>query len=113
MTYINAREIAETPQSQLGLKVPSFYHRQYDNDIPKTDEPKTAFDQCKRVGSVALPFIGLCKSFAMPLSLVSDGMRSISSLSKLVAAYQAGDNSQIASGVLNSAVSVASIAGTL
>ncbi len=102
-----------TQLQSVGLNTPPFYHRQYENDIAKPEEPKTLLDQCKRVGLVALPFISLCKPLGKPISLIADGLRSLSSLSSLVQGVQAGDSGQIASGVIHTAVSVASIAGTI
>lgn len=113
MTRINQGEAAEPQHSRSGLQEPPFYYRQYENDVTKPEKPKTPFDQCKRVALVALPFIGLCKPFAKPLSLAMDGLRGISSLSSLVTGSQKGDSGQIASATINTAISAAAIAGTI
>src|SRR5579883_2607275 len=113
MTLIKSIKEETFPLGRYGLKEPSFYHRQYNHDIQKPDAPKTGIDQCKRVAAVALPFIGLCKSIAQPLSLAMDGMRGLSSFSSIISSYQAGDNRQIARGFLNTAASAASIAGSI
>lgn len=98
---------------QQQLLTPTFYYRQHEHDIKKPEVSKTVFDQCKRVSLVALPFIGLYQPFSRPLSIVSDGLRSITYLSFLAEGTLSGEKTQILSGALNTAISVASIAGTL
>lgn len=95
------------------VREPSFFHRQFDNDINKPKKAETAFDQCKRVALVALPFISLCKPLGKSLSLATDGLRSLSSLATVIEGCQKGDARQIASGFLNTTASAASIAGTI
>lgn len=109
MTVIKA-QVNVTPPDRLGLREPRFYHRQHDHDIPTPENPKRLIDQCKRFALVAFPFIGLCRQFAKPLSLVSDGLRGLTSLSSI---SDAGSSRQKALAMVNTGVSAAALAGTL
>jgi hypothetical protein len=51
------------------LFTPSFYHRQYENDLPQEKKEETYTEGAKRVIHIALPFLSLYRPFGTALSL--------------------------------------------
>jgi len=73
------------------ISTPVYYHREYENDLPKEEQENSLLDQCKRVSTVALPFISLYKPLSFPLSLTLGGVRVISTFSQLLSEIQNGN----------------------
>lgn len=86
--------------ASIKLESPSFYHRQYTNDI------KTEDNYWKRAVLVALPFLSLYKPLSFSLSLTLGGLRSATSIAEL---FQNPE----CSALLQTAIAAIALAGTL
>ena len=90
---------------------PVYYHRDYQNDLPKKEEVKKGFcQQALRVTQVALPFISLYKPLGQPLSIVLGGTRVISSVAQMITAIHAQDSTAIGRSALEVAIAVTALA---
>ncbi len=98
---------------QVYLLDPTLYNRQFEHDIQRPEKPETLQGQGKRVALVALPFFNLCSSLTQPIAFVASGLRVYSSLSTLIEGYKSGNSWQMASGMVNTAISVASLAASI
>lgn len=98
-----------------GYKIqnPEYFHREYENDLPKETSENYYVDQCKRIALVALPFLSLYKPVGFSLSMVMGGLRSITSISQMVSELQSGDLSSSAYALLQTVVAVVALGGTL
>ncbi len=101
--------VAASPQ----ISTPVYYHREYENDLPKEEVENSILDQCKRVSLVALPFISLYKPLSLPVSLGMGGLRIVTSLSQLISELQNGDISGTLYACLQTAIAVIALAGTI
>lgn len=88
--------------SAIKFESPSFYHRQYSNDI-KTDDNDNYW---KRAAIVALPFFSLYKPLSFSLSLTLGGLRSVTSIAQLL------QNPQCAT-LLQTTIAIIALGGTL
>jgi hypothetical protein len=100
------------------LEEPLYYHREYSNDFPCADQESSVDkDQeaplYQRVTFAALPFIGLCKSLSMPLSLGMGSLRVISNLSTLYSLSQQGNTENLPYQLLQTAIAITALAGTI
>lgn len=100
----------------LNLKVfePEYFNREYKNDLGKSKpHDQSVFDQCLRVTQVALPFISLYKPICQPLTIALGAIRSISCITELVRSIKKGEKAEIRLAVLQTAISVSSVACTI
>lgn len=95
------------------ISEPSYFHREYKNDIPKEESGNYYFDQCKRITTVALPFLSLYKPFSFPLSLTLGGLRSFISFSQLLSLIQNGSLKESSYVLLQTILSVIALASTV
>jgi hypothetical protein len=96
------------------LTEPSYYHRNYANDVGCDETAEQAQAHLlQRVALVSLPFLSLYKPLSMPISIGMGAVRIITSLSGLHAAIQLGDRKEVAYQLLQTAASVAALAGTI
>lgn len=104
------------------VNVPWISQRQHENAI--IEGPKhirLLIDQCKRMALITLPLLkhsvypilGANNLLWKALSLRMKGLRGVSSISKLHDGLARGDTTQIASGVLQTTLSAASVVGTI
>lgn len=91
-----------------------LYIRNFDNDLPsQLPEQCTWAGQVARVAKVALPYLSLYQPISQPLTLAMGAVRSLNSAHSLVAAIQSGERLAILRAVVELAVAVASVAGTI
>lgn len=96
------------------LSTPSYYHREYKNDIGKKAEVNSLAHQCQRVALVALPFFSLYKPLSLPLSLAMGGLRTFTSVMQLLESIKQGGNAQdIPYNLLQTTIAVVALAGTI
>ncbi|HSX04690.1 MAG TPA: endonuclease/exonuclease/phosphatase family protein [Rhabdochlamydiaceae bacterium] len=98
------------------ISEPSYFHHEYSNDFPELKEdqaPKTWLDNAQRLGLVALPFIALYKPLSLPLSIATGGLRVFSCGSQLTVIIRQGDAQEVASQLLQTAIAVIALAGTI
>jgi hypothetical protein len=84
--------------------------------VVKVEEPKrktTLFEKCQEVAFVALPFLSLYKPLSMPIAIGVTSIRCFSSLTEAVACYQKGDRKGLKHALIETAVYVASLIGTI
>ena len=93
----------------------SLYHREYENDLKPSGTFGQSFswNQGCRVARVALPYITLYPPLSKPISILLGAIRSIHSLADVVVAFKAGDSRAISHAVLESAIAVISVAGSI
>ncbi len=84
---------------------PTYYHRQYENDLPKNDT-----SMAKRAALIALPFLSLYQPAG---KLISTTMGSIRVLSNSVGAVCAEDMTRCATQVAQVGLATLALAGTL
>src|SRR6267154_232523 len=107
--------------SQIGsvkLSEPFYYHREYKNDIPqksceKNKECSSWAHTAQRVAFTALPFFSLYKPLSFPLSLLMGGLRAYTSITQLMESIKKGDTKDISLAMVQTAVSVIALAGTI
>ncbi len=104
--------------SNKNLEEPLYYHREYSNDLLRTEkEPTMDKDQeaplYQRVAFAALPFIGLCKPLSMPFSLGMGSLRVISNLSALYSLSQQGNTENLPYQLLQTTIAITALAGTI
>ncbi len=99
--------------STLTPITPPYLHREFANDIKPAREGTVFSNSCARIALVALPFISLYKPAGFPLSLGMGGLRVVSNLTALYEATKKGATSEISCQMLQTAVSIASVAGTI
>lgn len=92
---------------------PSYYYREYDNDLPGTCCKNSWLEQAKKVSLVTLPFFSLYKPFSFPLSLALGGIRVISCSSELIHNVLEGNLSAIALSSLQTSIAIVAFAGTI
>lgn len=98
----------------LRVNEPSYYHREYNNDLHQEIGENQWIATGKRVACVALPFISLYKPLSFPFSVGMGAFRVYTSVSQLVATIQTSDNAkEIALEVLQTAISVIALVGTI
>ena len=89
------------------IKIPDYFHRDYENDLPKQENKKDFYALSIRLARVALPFISLYQPAGKALSVVTGLTRTLTSISSFK------KNEGMAKPLLNTALSIASIAGTI
>jgi phosphatidylserine/phosphatidylglycerophosphate/cardiolipin synthase-like enzyme len=94
------------------ISEPSYYHREYKNDLPTAQE-NSWVNTAQRVALTALPFVSLYKPLSFPLSLLTGGLRTYTSAAQLLEAIQAGEAKEIAFAMAQTAISVLALAGTI
>lgn len=100
--------------SKVNLFEPFIYHRQYENDLCNKDvNEEGLFNQALRVTQVALPFLSLYKPISQPLTIVLSAARTVSCVSQLIEAIKEGERTDIAFALLQTALTVASLACTI
>jgi|GEM_PF-5506788 len=99
--------------NSISVKTPDYYHREYANDIGSKTEDPSILSQCQRVATVALPFISLYKPFGFALSLGMGSCRAVSNISDLSSATQTGSKQEIGYQLLQTAISMTSVACTI
>ena len=98
---------------------PFYFHREYKNDIHQTEqqgneEASASWLQLsQRIAFASLPFFSLYKPFSMPIALVMGSVRVYSSASELYSLIQEGDTQKISKGVIQTAIAVTALAGTI
>lgn len=100
------------------ISEPPYFHRQYENDIPKKEKAQKKeeggiYDQCVRVGLVALPIISLYRPFSKSLSLFSDCSRTITSLLGLIQNLSEQNIKGSAKASLDLLLAISSLAATI
>jgi hypothetical protein len=103
------------------LDQPTYFYRQHENDIMKPENPKTTFDQFKRVASVALPVasylfysvLGTQNVVFKSLAAGMNGLRASVSLAEVQKGRQTGNASQVASGALKTTLSVGAVVASV
>ncbi len=95
------------------ISEPDYFHREYKNDLPQEESGNYYVDQCKRITSVALPFLSLYKPFGFTLSLTLGGLRSFTSLSQLLTEIQNGGLNECSYALLQTLLSVIALTGTI
>ncbi len=63
---------------------PPYYHRQYEKDLPQTEESSTYADVAKRAAHIALPFLSLYQPFGLAISLTMGSVRVVSNGSEVI-----------------------------
>lgn len=95
------------------ISEPTYYHREYKNDIDgKAGEPSWG-QQCQRAATVALPFFSLYKPLSLPISLGMGALRTFSCSSQLLASIKQGNNKDIPYQLLQTSIAVMALAGTI
>ncbi|MBS0628925.1 MAG: hypothetical protein JSS30_01725 [Verrucomicrobia bacterium] len=84
---------------------PSYYHRQYENDLPPNEETASYTETAKRATHIALPFLSLYQPFGLVISLTMGSVRVVSTTSEVIS----GDLLKIA----QVALAMIALAGTL
>lgn len=97
----------------FNVSEPAYYHREYVHDIGEPSNDHSWFDGCKRVGTVALPFVSLYKPLSFPLSLAMGGVRTVHSIFCLTSAIQKGGSGEIGYELLQTIISIIALAGTI
>jgi hypothetical protein len=91
-----------------------LYVRNFDNDLPSSAPARRTWaGQAARVAKVALPYLSLYQPISKPLTLAMGAVRSLQSAHSLVTAIQSGERLAILRAVVELAVAVASVAGTV
>lgn len=98
--------------SDFKLIEPLTFHREYDNDLGKTNST-SRFDQCSRVAKTALPFITLYKPLAKPVSVILGSFRIISCVSFLMEAIKKEKKADIKYALLQTVISITSLASEI
>ncbi len=98
-------------EANLKISEPEYFHREYQHDIPLKESGNYYFDQCKRITTLALPFLSLYKPFSFPLSLTLGGLRSFASLSQLLGGN--GDLKESSYAVLQTVLSILALSATI
>lgn len=95
------------------ISEPDYFYREYKNDLPQEESGNYYLDQCKRITSVALPFLSLYKPFGFTLSLTLGGLRSFASFSHLLSEIQYGSLKGSIYTLIQAALSIIALAGTI
>ncbi len=95
------------------ISEPIYYHREYANDIDEPSYDRSWADDCKRVGTVALPFFSLYKPLSQPISLAMGGLRSVTCIVNLIESIKGGNCSEVAYMLLQTVIAVIALAGTI
>jgi exopolyphosphatase/guanosine-5'-triphosphate,3'-diphosphate pyrophosphatase len=99
---------------ELSISKPTYYHREYKNDITEPKEECSPWiHQSQRVAKVALPFVSLYQPLSRPLSLALGSLRSYSSITELMSEISKGNTKDIPYHLLQTTIAVLSLAGTL
>ncbi|MBY0529615.1 MAG: hypothetical protein K2P51_05430 [Rhabdochlamydiaceae bacterium] len=100
--------------SELSISKPSYYHREYKNDIKEPKEKASSWlNQSQRVAKAALPFVSLYQPLSRPLSLALGSLRTYSSITELMSEISKGNVKEVPYHLLQTTISVLSLAGTL
>ncbi|NGX48063.1 MAG: hypothetical protein K1000chlam3_01450 [Chlamydiae bacterium] len=92
------------------LRVPAYFHREYENDLPKQETKTDYTSQALRVAKVGLPFVALYQPFGKALACGLGATRTISTLSECFAAE---DFQQLSWAMFNTCLAAGSVAGTI
>jgi len=84
---------------------PSYYHRQYDKDLPSDPEGNPYAETAKRAAHIALPFLSLYQPLGRVISLAMGSVRVVSNTNEVIH----GDVLK----VMQVALAILSLAGTL
>jgi ankyrin repeat protein len=101
------------------LESPIYFHRDYEKDFgSKKQKETTKVDSswtgiAQRTTFASLPFFSLYKPFGFPLAMAMGSIRVLSSTSELCNAVQRGDTAEISGQVLQTAIAVGALAGTI
>ncbi len=99
--------------NNLMISDPEYFHREYKNDFPQEDSGNYYFDQCKRITTVALPFLSLYKPLSFPLALTLGGLRSVTTLSEFLSQIQSGNLENASYAFLQTALALIALSGTI
>ena len=99
--------------SNLNLKAPEYFHRNYKKDLPELEANSSFAFQAQRVVLVALPFISLYKPFGKTLAIGTSAARTLTCGVELLSAIKKGDTYNIGKSFLNTTLAISSIAGTI
>lgn len=100
-----------TVKTDQYYKTPAYYHREYENDLPKKDDVENkVFGQCIRVTQVALPFLCLYQPLGQPLTIILGATRVISSLAQLIENIKSNDSVAIGRTLLEVAIATTALA---
>lgn len=97
----------------LQIREPSFYHREYDNDVKHLKPKNSIIQQAQRISIIALPFLSLYKPLGFAISIVMNATRSFSCLNQLRDAIIRGERKDIGIGLLQSCLAILGIAGSI
>ncbi|NGX47153.1 MAG: hypothetical protein K1000chlam3_00525 [Chlamydiae bacterium] len=89
---------------------PTYYHRQYDLDLPENPQDPSYFDSAKRFGRIAIPFLSLYHPFGRAISVSMGGVRLLSNGVGMIAAK---DTKELAYETMQVGLSGLALAGTL
>ncbi len=92
------------------LKEPLYFHREYENDLPKQETKTEESSQALRVAKVALPFVALYRPFGRTLACGLSAARTVTTLSECFAAE---DYQKLSWALFNTCLAVGSVAGTI
>lgn len=95
---------------------PTFYHREYSNDIgPELKNAKwidqTTIEQGQRITGIALPVLTIYKPLQLPASIALGALRVITSIYQLADSIKTDDN--VTSQCFHTTLSVAALAATI
>ncbi len=109
------RIISSSIEDTRKITEPPYYHRKYSNDIPKdaTANKGSWVHTAQRVGMTALPFLSLYKPLNFPISLGMGALRTYTCGSQLFACIKSGNTSEIPYQLLQTAIAVIALAGTI
>ncbi len=96
---------------QSKLQDPSYYHREYSNDLGNKET--TQSNPYQRITLASIPFLSLYKPFGFAVSLGMGAVRVITELSELRTLTQNGTQQEIFNQAIQTMISVAALAGTI
>lgn len=92
------------------VKEPLYFHREYENDLPKQEPKMEGSSQALRVAKVALPFVALYRPFGSTLACGLSVARTVTTLRECFAAE---DFQKLSWALFNTCLAVGSVAGTI
>ncbi|NGX26625.1 MAG: hypothetical protein K940chlam6_00550 [Chlamydiae bacterium] len=92
------------------LRVPDYFHREYENDLPKQETETEYTSQALRIAKVGLPFIALYQPFGRALA---SGLGTARTLTNFSQCCTADDFQKLSWSVLQTCLALASVVGTV
>jgi ankyrin repeat protein len=95
------------------ISEPTYYHREYKNDIGEKAQGPSWTHQCQRIATVALPFFSLYKPLSLPISLGMGTLRTFSSINQLLGSIQQGNGKDIPYQLLQTTIAAVALGSTI